>query len=108
MVEAVVVDGTPPTFDSTHTKSSQFSNALHLPVTTSYKHFTKRWDWNEWIRLPLKYSDLPRSAQLCITIYDCGGTKQDGGKDRNLRTAIWGTTICLFGKKGTLRQGQMD
>ena len=108
MIEVVVVDATPPTFSGLKSQKSSYSSELHLPVTTAYKHFTKRWEWNEWIQLPLKYSDLPRNAQLCLTIYDCGGSKNESGKNRNLRTAIGGTTIGLFGKKGLLRQGQMD
>ena len=107
MIEAVIVDGTPPAFGGSEADLSNRTTELHLPVTTSYKHFTKRWEWNEWIKLPLKYSDLPRSAQLCLTVFDCGGSKNKGGKS-NLRTAIGGTTISLFGKKGVLRQGQMD
>ena len=107
MIEVVVVDGTPPIFGGSKTDICRTSN-LHLPVTTSYKHFTKRWEWNEWIQLPLKYSDLPRNAQLCLTIFDCGGSKNESGKNRNVRTAIGGTTISIYGKKGLLRQGQMD
>ena len=108
MIEAVLVDGTPPKFGNSSTGTKQVAAELHLPVATSYKHFTKRWEWNEWIQLPLKYSDLPRNALLCLTIYDCGGSMKESGKNRNLRTAIGGTTISLFGKKGLLRQGQMD
>ena len=108
MMEIVVVDGTPPKFGDPKSDLYQSFFELHLPVATSYKHFTKRWEWNEWIQLPLKYSDLPRNAQLCLTIYDCGGSKNETGRNRNVRTAIGGTTISLFGKKGLLRQGQMD
>ena len=56
LVEAVVTSG---------------SRSLHVPVFTSYKHFSsKRWDWNEWLRLPVKFKDLPRDAVLCVNIYD--------------------------------------
>jgi len=108
MIEVVVVDGTPPKFGNNQPDASKVSTELHLPITTSYKHFTKRWEWNEWIQLPIKYSDLPRNAQLCLTIFDCGGSKNENGKNRNVRTAIGGTTISMFGKRGLLRQGQID
>ena len=26
---------------------------LHLPVSTSYKHFSQRWAWNQWLTLPI-------------------------------------------------------
>ncbi|XP_032457684.1 phosphatidylinositol 3-kinase catalytic subunit type 3 isoform X5 [Nasonia vitripennis] len=73
---------------------------LALPVYTSYKHFTSRWNWNQWITLPISYADLPRSAQLCITLYDCAGP--------NRQIPIGGTTISLFGKHGVFRQGMLD
>ncbi|KAG6452076.1 hypothetical protein O3G_MSEX007452 [Manduca sexta] len=73
---------------------------LALPVTTSYKAFTNRWNWNEWVTLPVFFSDLPRNATLAMTIYDCAGP----GK----LMVVGGTTISLFGKHGMLRQGMFD
>ncbi|CAH2087289.1 unnamed protein product [Euphydryas editha] len=73
---------------------------LALPVTTSYKSFTNRWNWNEWVTLPVYFSDLPRNAILAMTIYDCAGP----GKVM----IVGGTTISLFGKHGMLRQGMFD
>lgn len=73
---------------------------LALPVTTSYKSFTNRWNWNEWVTLPVFFSDLPRNATLAMTIYDCAGP----GKVM----VVGGTTISLFGKHGMLRQGMFD
>ena len=37
---------------------------LHVPVFTAYKAFNNRWDWNEWLNLPVNYMDLPRDANL--------------------------------------------
>ncbi|XP_075166351.1 phosphatidylinositol 3-kinase 59F [Haematobia irritans] len=71
-----------------------------LPVTTSYKSFTTRWNWNEWVTLPLQFSDLPRTAMLVLTILDCAGAGQT--------TVIGGTSISLFGKNGMFRQGMYD
>lgn len=73
---------------------------LCLPCSTSYKPFTKRWSWNEWITLPLLYSDLPKTALLALTIYDCAGP----GK----RTVVGGTTISFFSKDTVFRQGLYD
>jgi Phosphoinositide 3-kinase C2 len=52
--------------------------------------------WNEWITLPIKYCDLPRNAQLCLSIYECCGP----GK----YIAVGGTTVPFFGKLGVYKQ----
>ena len=77
---------------------------LHSPVFTSYKHFTKRWEWNEWIKLPVKYSDLPRTARLAVTVFDCCGNVAQGRR----QVAVGSTTVKLFTRDGTLRQGPTD
>lgn len=88
---------------------------LALPVHTCYKAFTNRWkwvpcvivvvhcvtkqwlfSWNEWVTLPVTFRDLPRSALLAITIYDCAGPRE--------KVPLGGTTISLFGKHGVFRQ----
>jgi phosphatidylinositol 3-kinase len=71
-----------------------------LPTTTSYKAFTKRFNWNEWLSLPFNFCDLPRTAILCFTIYDCTGAGQ--------QSVIGGTSISVFGKHGILREGMFD
>ncbi|EEZ98191.1 phosphatidylinositol 3-kinase catalytic subunit type 3 [Tribolium castaneum] len=73
---------------------------LALPVSTSYKAFTSRWSWNEWLTLPVQFNDLPRTAQLALTIYDCVGP--------NKLWPVGGTTISLFSKHGLFRQGMVD
>ena len=45
------------------------SNNLHLPVSTSYKNFTQRWDWNQWLSLPIRFSDLPSDSVVCFTVW---------------------------------------
>lgn len=74
--------------------------SLGLPVLTSYKAFTTRWSWNEWVTLPVHFSDLPRTAVLALTILDCAGP----GKT----TVVGGTTISFFGRNGVFRQGLFD
>ncbi|CAG0913122.1 unnamed protein product [Notodromas monacha] len=71
-----------------------------FPVQTGYKPFTNRWSWNEWVWLPVKWCDLPRSAVLCLTVWDCHGP----GK----RAPVGGTTLSLFGAHGQLREGIRD
>jgi len=71
-----------------------------IPVTTSYKSFSTRWDWNEWVSLPIKYGDIPRNSLLCLSIYECCGP----GK----YVAVGGTTLPLFGKLGVYKQGLHD
>ena len=48
--------------------------------------------WNEWLTLPINYSDLPRNALLAFTIWDIYGP--------NRAVPVGGTTISLFGKHG--------
>ncbi|XP_075218357.1 phosphatidylinositol 3-kinase 59F [Lycorma delicatula] len=73
---------------------------ISLPVSTCYKSFTTRWNWSEWITLPLMFSDLPRNALLTLTIYDCIGPSS--------MKPVGGTTISLFGKHAIFRQGMID
>ncbi|KAK7077877.1 Phosphatidylinositol 3-kinase catalytic subunit type 3 [Halocaridina rubra] len=73
---------------------------LTLPVRTSYKPFSARWNWNEWLTLPLRFSDLPRNSVLALTIYDTYGPRRE--------QPIGGTTISFFGKYGVFRQGLHD
>uniref|UniRef100_A0A3Q3E069 Phosphatidylinositol 3-kinase catalytic subunit type 3 n=1 Tax=Labrus bergylta TaxID=56723 RepID=A0A3Q3E069_9LABR len=56
--------------------------------------------WNEWLRLPVKYPDLPQSAQVALTVWDIYGP----GK----AVPVGGTTVTLFGKYGMFRQGMHD
>jgi hypothetical protein len=54
------------------------------------------YSWNEWVTLPVTFSDLPRNAQLALTIYDAVGPSKI--------QPVGGTTISLFGKHGVFRQ----
>ncbi|KAL3866076.1 hypothetical protein ACJMK2_043415 [Sinanodonta woodiana] len=85
-----------------YVKCQVFSDGkpLALPTQTSYKAFSTRWNWNEWLTLPVKYSDLPRNAVLGLSIWDIYGTNQ--------AFPVGSSTITLFGKHGTFRQGMHD
>uniref|UniRef100_A0A182JSA1 Phosphatidylinositol 3-kinase catalytic subunit type 3 n=1 Tax=Anopheles christyi TaxID=43041 RepID=A0A182JSA1_9DIPT len=72
-----------------------------LPVSTSHKHFTTRWSWNEWVTLPLRFTDISRTAVLGLTIYDCAGGREQ-------LTVVGGTSISFFSTNGLFRQGLYD
>uniref|UniRef100_A0A8C9BC11 C2 PI3K-type domain-containing protein n=1 Tax=Phocoena sinus TaxID=42100 RepID=A0A8C9BC11_PHOSS len=61
---------------------------LALPVRPSYKAFSMRWNWNEWLNLPVKYPDWPRNAQVAVS--------------------VGGPTVSRFGKYGMFCQGMHD
>lgn len=71
---------------------------LTVPVKTSYKAFRNHWSWNEWLNLPIKYCDLPSSAQFAITVWETIAPRKV--------KPVGGTTLRLFGKQFTLRKGK--
>ena len=73
---------------------------LTLPTQTSYKAFSTRWNWNEWLLLPIHLKDVPRSAVLALTVYDIYGPRK--------AVPVGGTTIPIFGSHGCLRRGIHD
>ncbi|CAF3762751.1 unnamed protein product [Rotaria magnacalcarata] len=73
---------------------------LCMPVQTSFKSFNDRWNWNEWLTLPLRYCDLPRHSILTLCILEIFSPTD---------TRIVGsTTISLFASDGTFRRGIYD
>jgi len=76
------------------------NNRLVPPVQTAHKHFKSRQqvDWNEHVTLPVKYRDLPASAQLAVTVFDIAGPRQ--------LAVVGGSTLRLFGNKATLKKGK--
>lgn len=70
------------------------------PVSTSYKCPRRRWNWNEWLTMPVKFAELSLDAQLAISIYDIHDSIQPH--------CIGGTTISLFSKRGVFRSGIVD
>ncbi|MCL4132331.1 UNVERIFIED_CONTAM: hypothetical protein GTU68_017099 [Idotea baltica] len=73
---------------------------ITLPISTSYKAFTTRWNWNEWLELPVRFCDLQRNASLLITIYDYEAPRK--------RVPVGGTSISLFGSDGVFPRGLHD
>lgn len=76
------------------------NNRLVPPVQTAHKSFKSRAqvDWNEHVTLPVKYRDLPRSAQLAVTVFDIAGPRR--------LAVVGGATLRLFGNKSTLKKGK--
>ena len=54
--------------------------------------FTNLWkgSWNEWLTIPVKFRDLPVTAQLAFTVWDVYGPRKV--------VPVGGTTFRLFGK----------
>ena len=80
------------------------SKPLTVPVQTAYKSFKNARIWNEWLSLPVTYSNLPATAQLAITIWDLSPVE---AADSNLHAVPFGgTTIPVFDKDNTLQKGR--
>jgi phosphatidylinositol 3-kinase len=73
---------------------------LTLPAQTAYKPFSTRWNWNEWVTLPMHFKDMPSNAILALTIYDIYGPQE--------AIPVGGTTVSIFGKHGCVRHGIRD
>ncbi|KAF2107132.1 kinase-like domain-containing protein [Lophiotrema nucula] len=80
------------------------SKPLTLPAQTAYKSFKLSRIWNEWLSLPVTYSNLPAAAQLAVTVWDLSPAEDN---DSNLHAVPFGgTTIPLFDKDSTLQKGR--
>jgi phosphatidylinositol 3-kinase len=75
-----------------------------VPVQTAFKTFKNARIWNEWLSLPVSYSNLPASALLAITVWDLSPAED---KETNLHAVPFGgTTIPLFDRDSTLQKGR--
>lgn len=52
------------------------SRPLTLPIKTAYRSFSDCFTWNEWLQLPIRICDLPRSARLAFTVWTTEGPWQ--------------------------------
>lgn len=70
------------------------SQPLCMPIKTSYRYIeAKPWLWDEWLTMPLKVSDLPRNAQLAITVWDIESPQRGD-------VPVCGATLSMFDKYG--------
>src|SRR5213078_857397 len=60
--------------------------------------------WNEWLTLPILYSNIPLSAQLAITIWDVSPSDEKGINSHAV--PFGGTTLPLFEQENTLQKGR--
>jgi phosphatidylinositol 3-kinase len=77
---------------------------LTLPVQTAYKPFKTGRSWQEWLTVPISYSDVPLSAQIALTVWDLSPTGGPGADGHAI--PFGGTTIPLFDKDSTLQKGR--
>lgn len=73
---------------------------MALPVNTSHKAFINRWNWNEWLTLPVRYSDLPIDAQLRFDVFAPHSPQK--------RFHVGHASLSVFASDGTLNQGLHD
>lgn len=60
--------------------------------------------WNEWLTLPVNYSNLPLSSQLAITLWDLSPTGGEGAHGHAI--PFGGTTLPLFDNENQLQKGR--
>ncbi|TVY83938.1 Nodule isoform of Phosphatidylinositol 3-kinase [Lachnellula suecica] len=80
------------------------SKPLTVPVQTAYKPFKNERKWNEWLTLPVNYSNLPLSSQLAITIWDLSPKGGEGAQGHAI--PFGGTTLPLFDQENQLQKGR--
>lgn len=82
------------------------SKPLTVPLQTPYKSFKSGRYWQEWLSLPILYSQIPLSAQLAITVWDQSPVPGEDGAQFHHAIPYGGTTIPLFDKDNTLQKGR--
>jgi len=80
------------------------SKPLTVSVQTPYKVFRQSRTWNEWLTLPIDYADVTLSTQVALTVWDLSPTGGEGAVGHSV--PFGGTTISLFDKDNTLRNGR--
>jgi phosphatidylinositol 3-kinase len=80
------------------------SKPLTVPVQTAYKAFRTERKWNEWLTLPINYSNLPMNSCLALTIWDLSPT--GGNNAQGHAIPFGGTTLPLFDKDNQLHKGR--
>ncbi|KAJ3342264.1 Phosphatidylinositol (PI) 3-kinase [Gonapodya sp. JEL0774] len=74
------------------------NRALVEPIRTSYRAFTNKLAWNEWLTFPIRFCDLPLTSQLVINVYEPYAPRKS--------RLLGGTTFRLFGPSNTLKTGK--
>lgn len=92
------------------------SKPLTVPVQTAYKSFRNERRWNEWLEVPIYFSQLPISSQLAITVWDLSPTERKAGwscispadwlENKSHHIPFGGTTVRLFDQENHLLKGR--
>lgn len=73
------------------------SEQLHVSILLPRRGYADGRRWNEWIVFPIRYCDLPLSAQVTFTVWDIAGPRA--------AVPVGGSTFRLFGKKWCVHSG---
>lgn len=71
-----------------------------LKAQTAYREMSMRWDWYEWLELPVLVCDLPRHSHLQFTVWD----SKRPGEIYCVGTA----TVPVFDSYGEMNSGKKD
>ncbi|KAF8455028.1 kinase-like domain-containing protein [Kalaharituber pfeilii] len=93
-----------PNFTDYYATAQLFADnkPLSVPVQTRYKALKGNRRWNEWLQLPIRIAECPRSAQLALTVWEPAGHLEGNGG----RKPFGGTTISLFENDNNLKKGK--
>lgn len=64
---------------------------LTLPVSTSYRAFSSRWQWNERLSVPIRIRDLPRTAYLICEVREVVSSTEKGVRNTGEKNGVGGT-----------------
>lgn len=73
---------------------------ITLPVSTSYRAFSSRWQWGERLSVPIRICDLPPTATLICEVREVVGSRGD--------VVVGGAAVPLFNSDGVLQCGLVD
>ena len=73
---------------------------MSLKTHTSYVEMTNRWDYYQWLELPVHVCDLPRHAKLVFTVWD--------SKSPGEMVCIGTATVDVFDAFGQMNTGKKD
>ena len=71
----------------------------HLPKNCSQNH-----RWNEWLTLPITYTNLPLDSCLTLTLWDLSPANETPGFGHTI--PFGGTTLPMFDKDNQLQKGR--
>ncbi|KAF2351048.1 Phosphatidylinositol 3-kinase C2 domain [Trinorchestia longiramus] len=76
------------------------SSPYSLSTQTSFVEMSSRWDWYEWLELPVLVCDLPKDSRLVFTVWD--------SKKPGQMWCIGTATVDVFDENGEMNTGKKD